>query len=178
LGDEARLPVLHGAVEVDRRDAEIAAAFGEHLADEAVVGLVLVDGGANPVVIGLRGIGPQVDGELRLDAQQIAPLHGPVVREFVAPEKAIDERAALVGVAVRQELGGLLGGGQRADDVEIDAPEKYRIGAKIRWGNAQALQVGENQLVDFALRGEIGGTVEDRRQQERGDQRGDHPDLL
>ena len=34
LGDARRLLALHGAVEIDLRHAEVAAAGGEHLADE------------------------------------------------------------------------------------------------------------------------------------------------
>ena len=169
---------LDGAVEVDRGRAEIAAAFGEHLADKAVVGLVLAEGGANPVVIGLGGVGPEVDGELGLDPQQIAPLHGPVIRELVALEEAVDQGGALVGVAVRQELGGRLRSGERADDVEIGPAEEDRVGAEVRRGDAQALEVCENQLVDFALRREIGGAFEDRGQHDRGDQEGHHPDPM
>ena len=43
LGDGLRLPALDGAIEVDRRHAEIAAAGGEQLAHELVVGHVLPD---------------------------------------------------------------------------------------------------------------------------------------
>jgi glyoxylase-like metal-dependent hydrolase (beta-lactamase superfamily II) len=35
-------------------------------------------------MIGLDRVGPQVDRELRFDAQQVAPAHGPVVGEFAA----------------------------------------------------------------------------------------------
>ena len=51
---------------------------------------------ANPAVIGLRRVGPEVDGKLRLDPQQVAPLHGPVVGELVALQQAVDQGAALV----------------------------------------------------------------------------------
>ena len=90
-GDAFRRPVLDGAVEVDRADAEIAAAGGEQLPDELVVGLVLGDRGPDPAVIGLGRIGPEIDGEFRLDPQNVAPLHGPVVGEFIPFQQAVDQ---------------------------------------------------------------------------------------
>ena len=110
----------------------------------------------NPAVIGLHRVGPEVDGELRLDPQQVAPLHGPVVGELVALQQPVDQGAAFVGVAVREELRGLLGGGQRADDVQIDAPDKHRVGAEVGRLDAQPLPLGEDQLVDLAVRGGLG----------------------
>ena len=109
LGDGLRLPALDGAVEVDLGHAEIAAAGREHLPDEPVVRHVLLDARPNPAVIRLRRIGPQVDGELRLDPQQVAPLHRPVVGKLLPLQQAVDQGAAFVRVPVRQELPGLLG---------------------------------------------------------------------
>ena len=104
LGDGLRLAALHGAVEVHLRVAEVAAAAGEHFADETVVRHVLLDGRANPAVIGLHRVGPEFDGELGLDPQQVAPLHGPVVGELVSLQQAIDQLAAFVGIRILQEL--------------------------------------------------------------------------
>ena len=95
-GDAFRRPVLDGAVEVDRADAEIAAAGGEHLPDELVVRLVLGDRRPDPAVIGLRRIGPEIDGELGLDPQDVAPLHRPVIGELIPLQQAIDQEPALV----------------------------------------------------------------------------------
>ena len=108
-GDAFRRAVLDGAVEVDRADAEIAAAGGEHLADELVVGLVLGDRRPHPAVIGLGRVGPEIDGELGLDPQHVAPFHRPVVGELVALQQAVDQQPALVlRVGVLDELAGLL----------------------------------------------------------------------
>ena len=152
-------PALHGAVEVDRRVAEVAAAGGEQLADEPVVGLVLADGGADPAVIGLRGVGPEVDGELGLDAQQVAPLHGPVVGELGAFEQAVDEGGAFVGVGVGEELRGFLGGGQRADDVEEGAAEEDGVGREVGGLDVEAFEAGEDAGVDGGLRGQGRGAL-------------------
>ena len=102
-------------------------------------------------MIGLRRLGPELDGELRLDPQQIAPLHRPVVGELLPLQQTVDQRATLVGVAIRQKLPRLVGRGQRADHVEIDPAHKHGVGAQVRRSNAQPLQAGENQLVDLAL---------------------------
>ena len=62
---------------------------------------------ANPVVIRLRRVGPEIDGKLRLDPQQVAPLHRPVIRELVALQQPVDQQRALVRVAVQDETRGL-----------------------------------------------------------------------
>ena len=95
------------------------------------------------MVIGLRRVGPEVDGELGLDPQQIAPLHRPVVGELVPLQQAVDQRAAFVGVAVDEKLPRLLGGGQRADHVQIDAAHEHRVGAEGGRSNAQLLQLAK-----------------------------------
>ena len=95
-GDALGRAILDGAVEVHRADAEIAAAGGEHFPDELVVRLVLRDGSPDPVVISLRGVGPEIDGELRLDAQNVTPFHRPVIGELVPLQQAVNQDAALV----------------------------------------------------------------------------------
>ena len=139
--------------------AEIAAAGGEQFADEAVVGLVFADGGADPVVIGLCGIGPEIDGELGLDAQEVAPLHGPVVGELGAFEQAVDEGSAFGGVGVCEELRRFLRGGQGADDVEVGAAEEDGVGREVGGLDVEALQSGEDAGVDGGLRGQRGGAL-------------------
>ena len=59
---------MHGAIEIDLGYTEIAAAFGEEFAHEAVIGLVLAEGGADPVMVGLGGVRPEIDGKLSFDA--------------------------------------------------------------------------------------------------------------
>ncbi len=148
-GDAFRRLVLDGAVEVDRADAEIAAAGGEQLADELVVRLVLGDRRPDPAVIGLGRIGPEIDGELRLDPQDVAPFHRPVVRELIPLQQTIDQRRALVlRVRILDELPGLLRRGQRADHVQIGAADKHRVGAEDGL-DVQRRQLGEHDLVDF-----------------------------
>ena len=156
LGDGLRLAALHGAVEVHLRVAEIAAAGGEHLADEPVVRHVLLDARADPAVIGLHRVGPELDGELRLDPQQVAPLHRPVVGELVALQEAIDQLAAFVGVGILEELPRLVGRGQRADHVQVGPAEENPVGADPGRRDAQLFQPAEDQLVDPALGSRLG----------------------
>ncbi len=156
LGDGLRLAALHGAVEVHLRVAEIAAAGREHLADEPVVRHVLLDARANPAVIGLHRVGPELDGELRLDPQQVAPLHRPVVGELVSLQETIDELAAFVAVRILQELPGLFGRRQGADHVEVDPAHEDAVGTDSGGRDAQLLQPAEDQLVDPALGNRIG----------------------
>ena len=112
--------------------------------------------GANPAVIGLRRVGPEVDGKLRLDPQQIAPLHRPVVGKLLPLQQAVDQGAAFVRVRSARNSLGLLGGGQRADDVEIDPADKHRVGAQSGRLDAQLLQPVEDQLVDLAVGVQLG----------------------
>jgi hypothetical protein len=57
-----------------------------------------------------------------------------------------------------EELPRLLGGGQRADDIQVDAPDEHAVGAHVGRLNAQLCQLGENQLVDGGI-GRCGGAV-------------------
>ena len=150
---------MHGAVEVDLADAEVAAVGGEHFANEQVIGQVFLDTGANPAVIGLRRIRPEVNGELGLDPQEIAPFHGPVVCKLVPLQQSIDQAATLVGVLVPQKLFRLLRGRQGTDDVQIDPANKHPVGAGAGRLDSQPLQLGEHQLVDLALGSRSGGAL-------------------
>ena len=123
--------VLDRPVEVHRADAEIAAAGGEQLADELVVGLVLGERRPDPAVIRLRGVGPEVDGKLRLDPQHVAPLHRPVIGKLVPLRAGGRSGPPLVlRVRVLEERPCFLRGGQRADQVQIDAADEHGVGAE------------------------------------------------
>ncbi len=150
MRDGLRFLALDGAVEVDLGHTEIAAAGREHLPDEPVIRQVLLDAVPNPAVIRLHRIGPQIDGELRLDPQQVAPLHRPVIRKLLALQQTINQGAAFVRVLVQHERSRLLRGGQRANHVQIGAADKHGIRADIGGLNAQLLQPAENQFVDLA----------------------------
>src|ERR1017187_4469215 len=95
------------------------------------------------MVIGLGGIGPEVDGELGFDAQQVAPLHGPIVGELGAVEEAVDQGGAFGGGGVGEEVGSFLGGGQSADDVEEGAAEEDGVGGEV--GGLETMCVGGGQ---------------------------------
>ena len=111
--------------------------------------------GADPAVIGLRRVGPEVDRELRLDPQQVAPLHRPVVGELLALEQPVDQGARLSGSVSGRNCPGLLGRGQRADHVQIGPPDEHRVRAEVGRLDAQLLQLAEDQLIDPALGGSI-----------------------
>ena len=160
LRQRRRLLALGGAVEIDLGNAEIAAVRHQQLARDLVVGHVVSDGGVNPLVVRLHRVGPQVDGELRLDAQQFAPAHGLVIGKLVPFEQAVDEGAAFGGVRVGQELRRLFGGGEGADDVEVGAPQEDLIGAGPGGLDGELFPVVEDDLVDPAMRREGCGAFE------------------
>jgi len=102
-------------------------------------------------VIRLGRIGPEIDGELRLDSQNVAPFHRPVIGKLVPFQQAVDQPAALVlRVRILDELAGLLSGGKRADHIQVGAPDEHRVGTKGRM-DVQLLQFAENQLVNGGL---------------------------
>ena len=97
-GDALRSLVLDTAVEVDRPNAKIAATRREQFTDELVVRLVLGDRFPHPAVIGLRRVGPNLDGELRLNSQDITPSHRPVIDMRGPVEETVDQGDAFVFV--------------------------------------------------------------------------------
>ena len=156
MRDAFRVAVLHGAIKIGLADLEIAAAGREQVAHELVVGLVRRDGAPDPVVIGLRRVGPQINGELRLHPQQVAPLHRPVIRKFIARQKLVNEFGALVRVAAQDEAAGFARGRLGANHVQIGAPDKHRVGTEIGRLDVQLFQPVENELVNFTLRRRLG----------------------
>jgi hypothetical protein len=156
LRDAFRVAVLHGAIKIGLADLEIAAAGREQIAYELVVRLVLFDGGPNPVVIRLRCVGPQINGELRLHPQQVAPLHRPVIRKFIARQKLVNELGAFVRVAVQDEAAGFARRRLGANHVQAGAPDKHRVGTEIGRLDVQLFQPVENELVNFTFRRQFG----------------------
>ncbi len=124
LGHGSRVAVGDGPVEIGRPDAEIAAVGSEQLADELVVGLVLGDALADPAVIRLRRLRPEIDRVFRLDPQQVAPLQRPEVGELLALQQPVDQLAPLLRIGVGQKGAGLVRRGQRADHVQVDAAQE------------------------------------------------------
>ncbi len=104
MRDARRFPALAGAVEVDLRHAEIAAALGEQFPHELVVRLVLFDRRADPTVIGLRRQRPKLDGKLGLDTQHVAPLHRPVVGELFPLQQTVDQMPSACWGCGRPEI--------------------------------------------------------------------------
>jgi hypothetical protein len=159
LRDAFRVAVLHGAIKIGLADLEIAAAGREQVAHELVVGLVSRDGAPDPVVIGLRRVWPQINGKLRLHPEQVAPLHRPVIRKFIARQKLVNEFGAFVRVAAQDEAAGLARGRLGANHVQAGTPDKHRVGTEMGRLDVQLLQPVENDLVNFAFRRWLGRTL-------------------
>ena len=102
------------------------------------------------MVIDLRGIGPEVHGKLRLDAQHVSPLHRPVISELGPLQEAVNQEAALVlGVRVLDEVLGLLCGRHCAKYVNVSATDEHRVGAQDGL-DVQLGQLCEDKLVNLA----------------------------
>ncbi len=104
-------------------------------------------------MIGLHRVRPQIDGKFRFDAQQIAPLYSPVVREFVSFQQAVNQYATFLRVVIFQEALHFLGGRQRADHIQVDAPHEDAVRASGCRLNSQRLELRQNRLVDAVERG-------------------------
>ena len=102
-------------------------------------------------MVGLRGVGPEIDGELRLYPQDVAPFERPVVRKLGARHQFIDERRAFLGTAVLQKLPCFRGARKRTNDVQIDTADKHGIGADTGGFDAETLELGEDDLIDPTL---------------------------
>ena len=79
------------------------------------------------MVVGLGALGPEVDRKLGFDAQQVAPLHGPVIGKLVALQELIDEGGSLLGFPAIEKLSSLFGGGQGAGRVKPRTPQENAI---------------------------------------------------
>ena len=112
-----------------------------------VEGLVFPHAGVNPVVVCLRGIGPQLDRKLRLHPQKITPFHGPVIGELIPLQQLINEPGAAIRIRRIQKCTCLLLGGWRADHAEIGAAQKDGVGAEIGRLKVQLLQPFKDQLI-------------------------------
>ena len=83
--------LAEGPVVVRRRVAEVRAGGGQQLRGKRVVGLVGCNAVANPAMVRLHAVGPEVARELALDPQQVAPLECLEVGVFVAFQQGVDE---------------------------------------------------------------------------------------
>ena len=109
---------------------------------------------ADPVVVHIDGVRPEVDRELALDAQEVTVAHRVVVGEVVGVEQGVDQLLALPRVARVDVLGHLLGRGDAPADVEVEAAADEEFGrlaavrredALVRRGRRQALHDGERR---------------------------------
>ena len=105
---------------------------GQLLDDEAVVGLVVVQGRDHPIAIAPLAVGQQdvrgVDIEAdRVDvARQVEPVAPPALAEVGRGEQAIDQPFVSVGRRVGKEGGLLVRRRRQAHEVEIDPTQQRR----------------------------------------------------
>src|SRR5438132_1461274 len=84
-----------------------------------LVGFVLGERSPDPTVIRLRRIGPKIDRKFRLDAENVAPFHGPVIGEFIPIQESVNQQAAFVRVRIADKIFSLACGWERANDIQI-----------------------------------------------------------
>src|SRR6266700_2141298 len=67
--------------------------------------------------------------------QQVAQPHRPAVGEFRRVDKLVDDGVALTRSGVGEERADIVGGGNPAGQIEIDAAQKLRVGGEPGRGN-------------------------------------------
>ena len=144
----------HGAVPGHRRIMGHVAGGRHHFAHELVVGLVLPQALANPVVKGESA--PCLSVIPPLVAQQRAPLRGEIIGVVTRGQQLVDPPVALVGRCVGQKRLGFGERWQPAGDVERRAADKRGVVAHGRGSDAQQRQLGKHDLVDEVAR--LGGS--------------------
>ncbi len=77
------------------------------------------------------------------------------VGELLSRQQGFYERGAFVRAGVVQETTNFFGGGQRADNVQKNPPDKDLIGATGRGLDAVAVQGFQHQGIDRICRGEF-----------------------
>ena len=86
--------ILHGPVKVHLALTKVAAIRHQQCPGEMMERRIRPQVGVDPPVIGLRGIRPELDRKLRLHAQEIAPLHGPVLGELRTLQQDFNQLSA------------------------------------------------------------------------------------
>ncbi len=99
-------------------------------------------------MVDLDAVRPELDRELRLDAEEVAPLERPVVDVLVALEEGVDQPGALVLLSVVEEAVDLRRIGEHTEDVDVDPPEEDLVRAGIRRLDALFYERRENARVD------------------------------
>ena len=102
-------------------------------------------------MIGLHRVGPKIDGKLRLDPQQIAPLQRPIVGKLAPLQQGIDQCGTLARTTVLQETAYLLRLRQRAVHIQIHAPDEDLVGTQIRGPDALLAQGRHHKGIDTII---------------------------
>src|SRR5690606_19475850 len=72
----------------------------------------------------------------------------PMIGILGALQESIDNARSLVGRGIGQKRANFIGGRQPADQVQMHAPQKLRIVARLRRRNAERLELVPDMLVD------------------------------
>src|SRR4051812_19962886 len=145
LAKRPRIFTGHGADEVRRTHAEIAARRGEEFARELVVGLVGLQAVVYPLVIDGDGFGPDAYRVLAFDAQEVAPFERPEIVELVAGQEGVDEAGA---VGLGQEGARLVGRREQADYVEVGSAQEDFVGRDAGGRHPHGSELLVNELVN------------------------------
>ncbi len=154
LGGLLRRQPFRRGVQVGRRRLEVAAGPNEQLGHEFIERpilhhLILDPGGIRIHRLGVPAILRCL--VVRPDTEQLAPLHRPQVHELGPVEQGVDQPGSLPRVPVRQETVVLFARRRQADQVEIHPAQEGLVGADLRGGKVQLLELVKDKRIDEVL---------------------------
>ena len=126
---------------------------GEELAGHFIDGPVFADGVGEPVVEAPHAFVAQ---EAAIDAEEVAPFHGPEIDVFGAIEQFIDQLDSLLGIVGTDKPPDLVRSGKRPDGVEVSAADEFVIVSGRGGCEAHAIPFFGQDLVDEIARLEGG----------------------
>ena len=140
-----RLRVLVDGEEICGAVVEARAARRDDVAGESVPGDIRGHPVADPAVVGVDGLGP----ELRAgDEENVAPFIAPVIDELGARKEQLDEPLVLPRRGIGEKGPDLLGGREPADRVEEGAADEGGVVAGGGGLEVELLELGEDEGVD------------------------------
>ena len=138
---------MHGE-EVGRAVLQARTLGRHHLPHEPVPRGVLRDAVADPLVVGVHRVGPQLRSA---HEQDVRPLVGPIVDELRPRQEQVDQTFPFPRRGVGQVDSDLLGRRQATDRVEEGAADERGVVARRRGLEVKPLELLEHEVVDKVL---------------------------
>src|SRR5262245_60990191 len=149
LADESRhvLRLFLNGVEVRGQGLIGTTTGGEQVSDKLVVGLIFGERIAQPGLV-IRG---SVVQELGTVCEKVAIFQRPEVCIFRAGEECVHEVLPFGRRTIRQKRSHFRWFGESANQIQINTPNEFAVGAQLGGQHAQPEKLVENQVVDVVV---------------------------